>query len=157
MVGKIKILMEVYKLKKFMDENFLLNNEVAIELYHNYAKDMPIFDYHCHLSPAEISDNKSYRNITELWLGGDHYKWRVMRANGIDEEYITGNASDYDKFKAWARTVPKCIGNPLYQWSHLELKRFFEIDTIINEASADEIWEKANLLQIGRASCRERV
>lgn len=129
-----------------MDENFLLDNEVAIELYHNHAKDMPIFDYHCHLSPADISDNKSYRNITELWLGGDHYKWRVMRANGIDEEYITGNASDYDKFKAWTRTVPKCIGNPLYQWSHLELKRFFGIDTIINESTADEIWEKTNLL-----------
>lgn len=131
-------------MKKFMDENFLLINEVAIELYHNHAKDMPIFDYHCHLNPAEIAKDKTYRNITELWLGGDHYKWRAMRSNGVDEEFITGSASDYDKFKEWCKTVPYTIGNPLYHWSHLELQRFFGIDTIINENTADEIWEKAN-------------
>lgn len=133
-------------MRKFMDENFLLNNDVAVELYHNYAKDMPIFDYHCHLSPAEIAEDKAFRNITELWLGGDHYKWRAMRSNGVDEEYITGNASDYDKFMAWAKTMPYCIGNPLYHWSHLELKRFFGIDTVINEDTADEIWQKANAM-----------
>src|SRR5690625_4550836 len=135
---------EVIWMKKFMDENFLLENETAEKLYHEYAKDMPIFDYHCHLSPKEIAEDKSYRNITEIWLGGDHYKWRAMRSNGIDEKYITGDASDYDKFKAWARTLPYCLGNPLYHWSHLELKRYFNIDTIINEDTADEIWEKTN-------------
>lgn len=133
-------------MKKFMDENFLLKNKAAEKLYHDYAKEMPIFDYHCHLSPKEIAENKSFENITEIWLGGDHYKWRAMRANGINEEYITGNASDYEKFKAWAKTVPYCLGNPLYHWSHLELKRYFNIDTIINEDTADEIWEKTNAL-----------
>lgn len=131
-------------MKSFMDDNFLLNNETAVRLYHDYAKDMPIYDYHCHLSPAEIADNKSYRNITELWLGGDHYKWRLMRSNGIDEEYITGSASDYDKFKAFARTMPYCLGNPLYHWSHLELKRYFNIDLLLSEKTADEIWESCN-------------
>lgn len=131
-------------MKKFMDENFLLENETAEKLYHEYAKDMPIFDYHCHLSPKEIAEDKSYRNITEIWLGGDHYKWRAMRSNGIDEKYITGDASDYEKFKAWAGTLPYCLGNPLYHWSHMELQRYFNIDTIINEDTADEIWEKTN-------------
>ncbi len=131
-------------MKKFIDENFLLKNETAIDLYHNYAKHMPIFDYHCHLSPKDIAENKSFKNITEIWLGGDHYKWRAMRSNGIDEKYITGNSTDYEKFKAWAKTVPYCLGNPLYHWSHLELKRYFDIDLIINEDTADEIWEKAN-------------
>ena len=127
-----------------MDQNFLLNNETAVKLYNNYASRMPIYDYHCHLNPEEISNNKRYRNITELWLGGDHYKWRAMRSNGIDEEYITGSKSDYEKFKAWAKTMPYCLGNPLYHWSHLELKRYFNIDTILNEDTADEIWEKCN-------------
>ncbi|WP_330571356.1 glucuronate isomerase [Serpentinicella alkaliphila] len=134
------------KMKKFMDENFLLSNDVAIELYHNYAKKMPIFDFHCHLSPKEIADNKKFRNITELWLGGDHYKWRALRANGVEEELITGSGDEYEKFKLWAKTVPYCIGNPLYHWSHLELRRFFNIDTIISEATAEEIWNKANEL-----------
>lgn len=129
---------------KFMDENFLLQSEIAIKLYHDHAKKMPIYDYHCHLSAEEIANDKSYRNITELWLGGDHYKWRVMRSNGIDEEYITGNASDYEKFKAFARTMPYCLGNPLYHWSHLELKRYFNIDLILSEDTADEIWESCN-------------
>lgn len=135
-------------MKKFIDENFLLKNETAIDLYHNYAKHMPIFDYHCHLSPKDIAENKSFKNITEIWLGGDHYKWRAMRSNGIDEKYITGNATDYEKFKAWAKTVPYCLGNPLYHWSHLELKRYFDIDLIINEDTADEIWEKANKMLV---------
>ncbi|NMA65825.1 MAG: glucuronate isomerase [Clostridiaceae bacterium] len=133
-------------MKKFMDDNFLLMNETAEKLYHDYAKDMPIFDYHCHLSPKEIAENKTFKNITEIWLGGDHYKWRAMRSNGIDEEYITGNASDYEKFKEWAKTVPYTLGNPLYHWSHLELKRYFDMDIIINEDTADEIWEETNRL-----------
>ncbi|MBZ2174054.1 glucuronate isomerase [Schnuerera sp. xch1] len=133
-------------MRKFMDENFLLKNKTAEKLYHDYAKDMTIFDYHCHLSSKEIAENKSFKNITEIWLRGDHYKWRAMRSNGISEEYITGDASDYEKFKAWAKTVPYCIGNPLYHWSHLELKRYFDIDIIINENTADEIWEKTNAL-----------
>jgi glucuronate isomerase len=131
-------------MKKFMDENFLLNNETAVRLYHNYAKEMPIIDYHCHLSPKEIYENKTFKNITEIWLYGDHYKWRAMRANGIEEEYITGSASDYDKFLAWARSVPMTIGNPLYNWTHLELQRFFGIDTILTEETAPEIWGKVN-------------
>ncbi|WP_078411923.1 glucuronate isomerase [Priestia abyssalis] len=133
-------------MRNFMDENFLLNNETSVTLYHEYAKDMPIIDYHCHLSPKEIYENKTFKNITEIWLYGDHYKWRLMRANGIDEEYITGNASDYDKFLAWARTVPMTIGNPVFNWAHLELQRFFGIDDLLNEETAPAIWEKVNAL-----------
>jgi glucuronate isomerase len=139
----------VKQLSKFMNENFLLKNETAISLFHNYAKDMPIIDYHCHLNPKEIYENKRFKNITEVWLYGDHYKWRAMRANGIPEEYVTGNASDYDKFMAWAKTVPMTIGNPLYSWAHLELQRFFGIYEPLNEKSAPEIWEKANALISG--------
>ena len=131
-------------MKQFMDENFLLTNDAAIRLYHEYAKDMPIYDYHCHLSPKEIWENKKYDNITQIWLYGDHYKWRAMRSNGIDEEYITGNASDYDKFVAWAKTVPYAIGNPLYHWSHLELRRYFGVYELINEENAKIIWDKVN-------------
>lgn len=131
-------------MRNFMDENFLLTNETAIKLYHDYAKAMPIIDYHCHLSPQEIYENKSFKNITEIWLYGDHYKWRAMRSNGIEEEKITGNASDYDKFLAWAQTVPMTMGNPLYNWTHLELQRFFGINEILNEKTAPEIWEKVN-------------
>ncbi|MEH7248071.1 glucuronate isomerase [Neobacillus niacini] len=134
---------------KFMGENFLLRNETAVSLYHNYAKEMPIIDYHCHLSPKEIYENKRFKNITEIWLYGDHYKWRAMRANGIPEEKITGNASDYEKFMAWAQTVPMTIGNPLYSWVHLELQRFFGIYDILNENTAPAIWEKANSLLQG--------
>lgn len=131
-------------MKNFMDENFLLKNETAVRLYHGYAKDMPIIDYHCHLSPKEIYENKTFKNITDIWLSGDHYKWRLMRANGVDEEHITGNASDYDKFLAWAETVPMTIGNPLYNWTHLELQRFFGIHELLNMESAPVIWEKVN-------------
>ncbi len=129
-----------------MDENFLLKNETAIRLYHEYAKNMPIIDYHCHLSPKEIYENKSFKNITEIWLYGDHYKWRQMRSNGIEEEYITGGASDYDKFLAWAKTVPMTIGNPLYHWTHLELQRYFGIHELLDEETAPMIWDKVNAL-----------
>lgn len=131
-------------MKTFMDQNFLLSNKTAENLYHNYAKDMPILDYHCHLNPKEIAENKKYRNITELWLGGDHYKWRALRSNGIDEKYITGDADDKEKFLKWAKTMPACIGNPLYHWTHLELKRFFGIEKLLSEDTAEEIWEKCN-------------
>ncbi|GMA98729.1 glucuronate isomerase [Pelosinus sp. IPA-1] len=131
-------------MKPFMDEDFLLTNKTAEKLYHDYAKDMPIFDYHCHLNPKEIKDNKRYRNITEIWLGGDHYKWRAMRSNGVDEKYITGAAPDKEKFIKWAETMPKCIGNPLYHWTHLELKRFFGINELLSPKTAEVIWEKCN-------------
>ncbi|MCM1989158.1 glucuronate isomerase [Oceanirhabdus seepicola] len=145
-------------MKKFMDDNFLLNNNAAIELYHNHARKMPIYDYHCHLSSKEIAENKSYKNITELWLGGDHYKWRAMRSNGIEEKFITGNANDYDKFKAWAKTMPCCIGNPLYQWSHLELKRYFNIDELLSENTADVIWNRCNeMLNSEEFTARELI
>ncbi|WP_028389894.1 glucuronate isomerase [Bacillus cihuensis] len=131
-------------MKLFMGEDFLLNNKTALTLYNDYAKNMPIIDYHCHLNPKEIFENKKFKNITEAWLYGDHYKWRVMRANGIDEEFVTGNASDYDKFIAWAKTVPMTIGNPLYNWTHLELQRFFGIYDILDEKTAPKIWEEVN-------------
>ncbi len=131
-------------MKRFMDENFLLSNDTAIKLYHDYAKDMPIYDYHCHLNPKDIWEDKAYINITEVWLYGDHYKWRAMRSDGIDEKYITGDASDYEKFVAWAKTVPNCIGNPLYHWTHLELQRFFGIYEILNEETAESIWNRCN-------------
>lgn len=131
-------------MKPFMDENFLLENQTAEKLYYQYAKDMPIYDYHCHLNPKEIAQNKGYKNITELWLGGDHYKWRAIRSNGIDEKYITGEADDKEKFKKWAKTMQYCIGNPLYHWTHLELKRYFGIDEILSSKTAESIWEKCN-------------
>lgn len=131
-------------MKNFMDENFLLTNETAVRLYHEYAKNMPIYDFHCHLSPKEIYENKRFKNITEIWLYGDHYKWRLMRANGIEEKYITGNADDYDKFMAYAKTIPMAIGNPVYHWTHLELQRYFGIYNLLNEETAKSIWERAN-------------
>lgn len=131
-------------LERFMGENFLLSNETAVRLYHDHAADMPIYDYHCHLSPKEIWEDKSYNNITEVWLYGDHYKWRAMRANGVDEKYITGSGSDYDKFIAWAKTVPYTIGNPLYHWTHLELRRYFDIYEVLDGNTADLVWNKAN-------------
>jgi len=131
-------------MKKFMDENFLLTNETAIRLYHDYAKDMPIFDYHCHLSAQEIAENKSYKNMTEIWLGGDHYKWRVMRSNGVLEASITGHAPDVEKFMAFAKTLPYTIGNPMYHWAHLELKRYFDIEEQLDETTAEKIWDVCN-------------
>ncbi|MFY0759793.1 glucuronate isomerase [Metabacillus dongyingensis] len=133
-------------MKKFMDDDFLLDYESSKILYHEYAKEMPIYDYHCHLSPEEIAENKQFRNLTEIWLNGDHYKWRAMRANGISEDLITGNASDKEKFDAWAKTMPSCIGNPLYHWTHLEMKRYFNIDLPLSEKTGDEIWERCNHL-----------
>lgn len=133
-------------MKKFMDENFLLTNKTAERLYHEYAKEMPIYDYHCHLPIKSIAENKKFKNITEVWLGGDHYKWRALRTLGIDEKYITGEATDKEKFMKWAQTLPKCIGNPLYHWTQLELKRYFGIDTLLSPKTAEEIWEKCNAM-----------
>ena len=126
-----------------MDETFLLSTPAAERLF-AACKDAPIFDWHCHLSPKEIWENKTPRDIAELWLGGDHYKWRGMRGCGVSEEYITGSRSPYEKFKAWAACMPKFIGNPLYHWTHLELQRYFGIYTPLNEKTADAIWEEAN-------------
>ena len=131
-------------MKKFMDKDFLLQTETAKYLYHNHASKMPICDYHCHLNPQEIAEDKRYKNITEIWLGGDHYKWRAMRSFGIDEEYITGNASDFEKFKAFAKAMPYLIGNPIYHWSHLELKEYFGIEETLSEKNAEEIWNRCN-------------
>jgi len=131
--------------KAFMDDNFLLETETARNLY-NTAKNEPIFDYHCHLIPSQIAENKQFNDLTDIWLGGDHYKWRQMRTMGIDEEYITGSASNYEKYLAWARTVENLIGNPLYHWTHFELQRYFNIYEPLTEKSAPAIWEKANIL-----------
>jgi glucuronate isomerase len=130
-------------MKAFMDENFLLETKAAEELYHNYAKDLPIIDYHCHLPPGEIAEDRSFENLTKLWLEGDPYKWRAMRANGVKEEYCTGNAPDFEKFLKWAETVPYTLRNPLYHWTHLELQRYFGIQQILNPTSAKEIYEAA--------------
>jgi glucuronate isomerase len=141
-----------------MEENFLLYNDTADLLYHRYAKDMPIIDYHCHLSPQEIYENKRFGNLTEAWLYGDHYKWRLMRANGIDETYVTGNAGDYERFIAWAKTVPMTIGNPVYHWSHMELQRYFGVREIINEENAPAIWQQVNSkLQEGGFGARDFI
>src|SRR5680860_1225477 len=131
-------------MKKFMDENFLLETKTAQNLYHNHAAKMPIFDYHCHINPKEIADDKQYENITQVWLYGDHYKWRGMRTNGIDEKYCTGDASDWEKFEKWAETVPYTLRNPLFHWTHLELKKFFGIDKVLSPATAKEIWDECN-------------
>lgn len=128
----------------FLNDDFLLSTDLAKTLYHEHAANMPIIDYHCHLDPKEIYENQSFRNLTEAWLAGDHYKWRLMRANGVPESQITGDASDYDKFLAWARTVPRTVGNPLYSWTHLELRRFFGIQELLNEETAPRIWEEVN-------------
>lgn len=133
-------------MKPFMDKDFLLSNETAKTLYHDYAKEMPIFDYHCHLSPKEIAEDKQYKNITEIWLGGDHYKWRAMRSNGVTEDYITGNQNDRDKFEKFAETVPYAVGNPLYHWTHLELKRYFGIEENLSPKTAQKIWDECNRL-----------
>ncbi|MCR5545980.1 MAG: glucuronate isomerase [Lachnospiraceae bacterium] len=133
-------------MRAFMDEDFLLTNDVAKKLYHDHAEKMPIVDYHNHLSPKEIYENKNYESITDAWLGGDHYKWRAMRGNGIDEEKITGSAASYDKFEAWASTIPELFGNPLYHWTGLELKRYFGIDTPFGPKTAKETYDKCNEL-----------
>jgi len=131
-------------MNNYIHEDFILQTETAKKLYHNYAKKMPIIDYHCHLVPKEIAEDHKFRSITELWLGGDHYKWRLLRANGVEERYITGDASDWEKFEKWADTVPYTMRNPMYHWTHLELKRVFDIDTLLNPSTAREIYDKAN-------------
>lgn len=133
-------------MKVFMNEDFLLDTQTAAKLYHEFAEDMPIFDYHCHISPQEIAENKKYRNITELWLGGDHYKWRTMRMNGVDEKYITGDGDDKEKFLKWAETLQNCMGNPLYHWTHLELRRYFGIQELLSSKTAESIWERCNAM-----------
>ncbi|MCL2703335.1 MAG: glucuronate isomerase [Defluviitaleaceae bacterium] len=130
-------------MKPFLSDDFLLDNELAIKLY-NEIKGLPILDYHCHLDPAEIAEDKRFKNLTEIWLGGDHYKWRLMRANGVCEEYITGEADDCDKFYKWAETVEDLIGSPLYHWTHLELRRYFGYMGCLSAKTAKEVWEHCN-------------
>ncbi len=131
-------------MKPFMDENFLLSTPTAQTLYHEHAKKMPIVDYHCHINPQEIAQDRHFDNITQVWLGGDHYKWRLMRSFGVEEKYITGDASDKEKFLKWAEVLGKAIGNPLYHWSHLELRRYFGYEGILNKNTAEEVWELCN-------------
>lgn len=128
-------------MKPFMDDNFLLQSGTAQHLYHDHAARMPIYDYHCHLPPREIAEDKQYDNLGEIWLGGDHYKWRAMRTLGVDETFVTGNASWRDKFQKWAETVPQTIRNPLYHWTHLELRRYFGVDALLSPETADSIYE----------------
>ncbi len=130
-------------MQRFMDQDFLLSNETARSLYHDYSENMPIVDYHCHVSPREIYEDRKFANITEVWLGGDHYKWRLMRSNGIPEHYITGDASPREKFQKFAETLPKAIGNPMYHWCHLELKKYFGYTGILNGETAQEVWALA--------------
>jgi len=129
-------------MKKFLDENFLLNTKTSQQLYHEFAKEMPIIDYHCHLPPDQIAEDKQFDNLTQAWLYGDHYKWRAMRTNGVDESYSTGNRSDFEKFKKWAETVPYTLRNPLYHWTHMELQRYFGVYEILNGDSAEKIYEE---------------
>ncbi|EET62817.1 glucuronate isomerase [Marvinbryantia formatexigens DSM 14469] len=131
-------------MKPFMDKDFLLSTETAKKLYHNYAEVMPVLDYHCHLNPQEIAEDKHFENITEVWLGGDHYKWRQMRSNGVEEYYITGDAPAREKFQKWAETLEKLIGNPLYHWSHLELQRYFGYTGHLCADTAEEVWNLCN-------------
>ncbi len=128
-------------MKNFLDDNFLLNSTTAQTLYHQYAAGMPIIDYHCHLPPAEIAADTRFENLTQIWLYGDHYKWRAMRTNGVDEAFITGNKTDKEKFIKWASTVPYTLRNPLYHWTHLELQRYFDVHEILNESSAEKIYD----------------
>lgn len=128
--------------KKFLDENFLLETVTAQTLYHDYAKQMPVIDYHCHLAPDQIAADKQFENLTQIWLYGDHYKWRAMRTNGVNESYCTGNKSDYEKFEKWAETVPYTLRNPLYHWTHLELQRYFDVYDVLDTTTAKRIYEE---------------
>ena len=140
---------------KLINDNFLLENNTALTLYNEYAKVLPIVDYHCHIESSEIAHDKNFKNITELWLGGDHYKWRLMRAAGIDERFITGDASDKEKFMMWAKAVESAFGNPLYHWTNLELARFFDINEPLTSLNAESVWEKTNaMLSSGELSAR---
>lgn len=136
-------------MKQFMGDDFLLSTDTAVKLYNNYSANLPIIDYHCHINPKEIADNISFSNITEAWLYADHYKWRAIRACGFEEKYVTGGASDYERFRAWAASMPSLIGNPLYHWTHLELKKYFGITTPLSEKTCDEIWNKCNEIITG--------
>src|SRR4030042_3185126 len=133
-------------MKPFIHEDFILTNKTALRLYHQYAESQPIIDFHCHLSPAMICDDRQFENLTRAWLEGDHYKWRAMRTNGINEKFCTGNGSDPEKFSKWAETVPFTAGNPLYHWTHLELARYFGISDLLSPSTAKEIYEKASAL-----------
>ncbi len=129
-------------MKKFLNKNFLLESESAQKLYHEYAEEMPIIDYHCHLPVEQIANDINFENLTQVWLYGDHYKWRAMRTNGVDESYCTGDKSDWEKFEKWAETVPYTLRNPLYHWTHLELQRYFDVDEILNPSTAKKIYDK---------------
>lgn len=132
-------------MKQFLDENFLLKTKTAYRLYHEFAKDMPIIDYHCHLPPQQIAEDTRFQNLTQGWLYGDHYKWRAMRANGADESYCTGNKPDFEKFRKWAETVPYTLRNPLYHWTHLELQRYFDVSDILNQDTARSIYDECTM------------
>jgi len=143
---------------KFMDENFLLKTETARVLYHNVAKKMPIYDYHCHLDPKQIYEDVTFENITQVWLSGDHYKWRIMRSDGVAEKYITGDAPDREKFQKFAEALPKCIGNPMYHWCHLELNNYFGYEGVLNGETAEEVWFLAKeKLSSGGLSARSLI
>jgi len=131
-------------MKHFLDENFLLNTKAAQQLYHDYAKEMPIIDYHCHLPPQQIAADHQFENITQAWLYGDHYKWRAMRTNGVDESFCTGTQPDYEKFLKWAETVPYTLRNPLYHWTHLELQRYFDVHDVLSSRTAKKVYEKCS-------------
>ena len=144
--------------KTFIKDNFLLENKFSQRLFHEYAAQMPIIDYHCHLPPNEIANNRQFENLTKIWLDGDHYKWRAMRTFGIDEKYVTGNASDKDKFIEWGKAVPYTLRNPLYHWTHLELQRYFDIDTLLNADTANDIYDEATAkLQTPEYSCQSLI
>ena len=145
-------------MKNFIHDDFLLGNKTAIKLYHQYAENQPIIDFHCHLSPSMIADDRQFSNLTQAWLEGDHYKWRALRINGVEEKYCTGNAPDTEKFKKWAYTVPSTAGNPLYHWTHLELARYFGIYDLLSPETADSVYEKASaMLQTKEFSTRSMI
>ncbi len=131
-------------MKQFMDKDFLLESETAKTLFHDFAEKTPVLDYHCHINPKEIAEDRQFENITQVWLGGDHYKWRFMRSCGVEEKYITGDASDKEKFFKWAECLGKAIGNPLFHWSHLELQRYFDYHGVLNKNTAEEVWNLCN-------------
>ena len=132
-------------MEKFISDDFLLDNKFSRELYHEFAEKLPLIDFHCHLDPQEISENKHWENIAQVWLGGDHYKWRLMRSNGVEEKYCTGDASDREKFQKFAEAMPYMLRNPMYHWCHLELARFFGIDDVLLSGdTAEEVWNRAN-------------
>lgn len=133
-------------MKAFLNEDFLLNNPTAVRLYHEYARDMPIIDYHCHLSPLPIAVDSRFENLTQAWLYGDHYKWRAMRTHGIDERFCTGDATDWEKFEQWSATVPYTLRNPLYHWTHLELQRYFGVSDLLDAGSARWVYDQCSEL-----------